>query len=124
MAGNGYYEPDNGSNGNGENGSKESWADRYLKSPFYKEAEGKEGEDKSFIMGTHSQEMKEIDRATEVGIDEWGTSSNPFEHQTQALKARIFHGANRVEFVFFGAGKGRKEQATPETYGRRERRES
>src|SRR3989344_5364855 len=68
-----------------------------------------------------SREMKEVDRALQIGIDEWGTTTNPFEHQTQALKARIFHGANRIEFAFFGAGKGRKEQSTPETFGRRER---
>jgi sugar phosphate isomerase/epimerase len=72
-------------------------------------------------VGLHSREMKEIDRSHEVGIDEIGTTTNPFEHQTQALKARIFHGASRVEFTFFGQGKGRKEQPTPETFGKRER---
>ena len=74
-------------------------------------------------IGTQSTEMKEIDKAAQIGIDEFGTTTNPFEHQTQALKARIFHGANRVEFAFFGQGKGRKEQATPETFGKRERRD-
>ena len=71
----------------------------------------------------HSNEMKQIDRAGDIGIgvEEIGTTSNPFQHQTEALKARIFHGASRVEMAFFGAGKGRKEQPTPETFGRRER---
>lgn len=68
-----------------------------------------------------THEMKEIDRALDIGIDEWGTTANPFEHQTQALKARIFSGANKVEFEFFGQGKGRKEAATPETFGKRDR---
>ncbi len=65
--------------------------------------------------------MREIDKATEIGVDEWGSTTNPFEHQTQALKARIFHGANKIEFEFFGQGKGRKEAATPESFGKRER---
>ena len=70
-----------------------------------------------------SGEMKQVDRAGDVGIgvEEIGTTSNPFQHQTEALKARIFHGASRVEMTFFGAGKGRKEQPTPETFGKRER---
>ncbi|MBN2368450.1 hypothetical protein JXC34_05520 [Candidatus Woesearchaeota archaeon] len=72
-------------------------------------------------LGQSSSEIKEVDRAADVGIDEWGTTTNPFEHQTQALKARIFHGASKIEFAFFGAGKGRKEQATPGTFGRRDR---
>ena len=74
-------------------------------------------------MSTQSDQMKEFDRSNDVGIaiDEIGTTTNPFEHQTQALKARIFHGASKVEFAFFGQQKGRKEQPTPETFGRRER---
>ncbi|MCM2324923.1 MAG: hypothetical protein NDI94_00525 [Candidatus Woesearchaeota archaeon] len=71
--------------------------------------------------GHHSHEIKEVDSNMDIGIDEWGTTTNPFEHQTEALKARIFHGASRIEFTFFGAGKGRKEQSTPETFGKRER---
>ncbi len=74
-------------------------------------------------IGRSSQEMKEIDRSHQVGIDEIGTTTNPFQHQTEALKARIFHGANRVEFAFFGRQKGNKEQPTPETFGKRERRD-
>ena len=74
-------------------------------------------------MKTHSTEMKEFDKTQDmgIGVDEIGTTTNPFEHQTQALKARIFHGASRVEFSFFGQQKGRKEQATPGTFGKRER---
>lgn len=73
--------------------------------------------------GRHSEEIKEIDTAFEIGVDEWGTTTNPREHQTEALKSRIFHGANRVEMTFFGAQKGNKEAATPETFGARERRD-
>ena len=74
-------------------------------------------------LGTQSQEMKEIQKSEAMGvpIEDFGTSTNPFEHQTNALKARIFHGANKVEFSFFGSGKGRKEQSTPGTFGKRER---
>lgn len=74
-------------------------------------------------LGTQSQVMKDMDKATNLGVpmEDFGTTTNPFEHQTNALKARIFHGANRVEFSFFGTGKGRKEQATPESFGKRER---
>jgi hypothetical protein len=68
-----------------------------------------------------SEEMREIDRAADLGVNEFGSTTNPFEHATQALKARIFHGASRIEFEFFGQQKGRKEAATPETYGKRER---
>ncbi len=71
--------------------------------------------------GTTSKAMREIDKSVEVGIEEWGTTANPFEHQTQALKARIFAGANKVEFEFFGTDKGRKEAATPESFGKRDR---
>jgi len=65
--------------------------------------------------------MKEIDRIREIGVEDFGSTTNPFEHATQALKARIFHGANKIEFEFFGQQKGRKEAATPETFGKRER---
>ncbi|OVE74696.1 hypothetical protein BVX95_01320 [archaeon D22] len=54
-------------------------------------------------------------------IQQVGASTNPFQHQTEALKARIFHGASKVEFSFFGAGKTNKEQPGPESFGRRER---
>ncbi len=74
-------------------------------------------------LSPRSREMKDIDKSKEVGIEEWGTTTNPFEHQTNALKARIFHGANRVEFAFFGQQKGRKEQPTPESFGKRERQD-
>ncbi|MBT4648501.1 sugar phosphate isomerase/epimerase [archaeon] len=67
--------------------------------------------------------LKEIVQTGEygIGIDEFGTTTNPMQNQVEALKARIFHGASRVEFAFFGRGKGNKESATPETYGKRER---
>jgi hypothetical protein len=80
-----------------------------------------EGHSGMHPLPAQSRDMKEIDKAFEVGVDELGTTTNPFEHQTQALKARIFHGASRIEFSFFGAQKGRKEQPTPETFGKRER---
>ena len=68
-------------------------------------------------------QMREFDRAEEVGIraSQVGTTSNPFEHQTQALKARIFHGASRVELTFMGANKSSKQSFTPESFGRRDR---
>lgn len=70
------------------------------------------------------RELQERDRVEhEFGIDEFGTTTNPMQHQTEALKARIFHGANKIEFSFFGHGKGNKEQPTPETFGRRERQD-
>jgi hypothetical protein len=74
-------------------------------------------------LGTQSREMKSMDKAEAMGIpiEDFGTTTNPFEHQTNALKARIFHGANRVEFSFFGSGKGNKDQATPESFGKRDR---
>ncbi len=73
-------------------------------------------------LGPRSQEMKDIDNMTSrYAVDEFGASTNPMQHQTEALKARIFHGANRVEFSFFGRGKGSKEQSTPGSYGARER---
>ena len=62
-----------------------------------------------------------MDREPIVPINQVGTSTNPFQHQTEALKARIFHGASRVEFSFFGAGKSNKEQPSPEAFGKRER---
>jgi len=52
-----------------------------------------------------------------------GTSLNPFQHQLQALSAKIKEGAGKVEFEFFGAGKGQKERATPESFDSEERRE-
>lgn len=56
-------------------------------------------------------------------VREVGTTSNPFEHQTKALLARIREGASRVEFEFMGTGKGNKQAFTPETFGSEERRE-
>jgi len=65
---------------------------------------------------THS-----MDQEFTPNIQEIGASSNPFQHQTEALKARIFHGASRVEFSFFGQGKTNKEQPGPESFGKTER---
>ncbi|MBR9676312.1 sugar phosphate isomerase/epimerase [Candidatus Woesearchaeota archaeon] len=62
-----------------------------------------------------------MDKEFAPNIQEIGASTNPFQHQTEALKARIFHGANKVEFSFFGQGKTNKEQPGPETFGSRER---
>jgi len=58
---------------------------------------------------------------TKLGPDAVGTSANPFQHQTQALAARIREGAGRVELNFPGAGKSNAQQASPEAYGTRER---
>ncbi|MBU0758403.1 MAG: hypothetical protein KKF44_10120 [Nanoarchaeota archaeon] len=71
-----------------------------------------------------SKELKEIDKMQrEFAIDDFGASANPFQHQTEALKARIFHGANAVEFSFFGAGKSEDKRFTPGAFGSRERRD-
>lgn len=56
-------------------------------------------------------------------IREVGTTTNPFEHQTKALLARIREGASRVEFEFMGTGKSSKQQFSPETFGKIERQE-
>ncbi|MFH0874864.1 MAG: hypothetical protein V1859_02925 [archaeon] len=71
-----------------------------------------------------SKELKEIDRMErDFAIDDFGTSANPFQHQTEALKARIFHGANKVEFSFFGQGKSHEKNYTPESFGARDRQD-
>ncbi len=56
-------------------------------------------------------------------ISNVGTTTSPFEHQTQALKAKIFEGTSVAEFEFMGVGKGNKQQFTPETFGKRERQD-
>jgi sugar phosphate isomerase/epimerase len=52
-----------------------------------------------------------------------GISAPPMQDQLQALKAKIFQGASRVELGFMGRGKGSMAQGstTPEMYGREER---
>ena len=60
-------------------------------------------------------EEKDGDFKTGLGPKEIGTGANPFEHPLSGLNARIKHGAGRVEFTFFGAGKGNKERFTPES---------
>ena len=59
----------------------------------------------------------------DIGPENLGTSLNPFQHQLQALNAKIKEGASKVEFEFFGAGKGQKDRATPESFDKEERRE-
>ncbi len=56
-------------------------------------------------------------------ISEVGAATNPMQHQTEALKARIFEGVNITEFGFMGKGKGNREQFTPESFGREERQD-
>ncbi|MBD3204390.1 hypothetical protein GF327_08925 [Candidatus Woesearchaeota archaeon] len=69
-----------------------------------------------------SRELKEMDKMEkDFAIDNFGASTNPFQHQTEALKARIFHGANKIEFSFFGTGKSQEKQFTPGSFGKRER---
>ena len=70
-------------------------------------------------------ELSSGDRSinTDLGPEEIGTSLNPFQHQLQALNAKIKEGASKVEFEFFGAGKGQKERATPESFDKEERQE-
>ncbi len=59
----------------------------------------------------------------DLGPQEIGSSLNPFQHQLQALNAKIKEGASKVEFEFFGQGKGNKERATPESFDKVEREE-
>ena len=59
----------------------------------------------------------------DLGPKQVGQSLNPFQHQLQALNAKIKEGASRMEFGFFGAGKGSKERATPESFDSLERAE-
>ncbi|NQU98855.1 hypothetical protein HQ533_05280 [Candidatus Woesearchaeota archaeon] len=70
-------------------------------------------------------ELSSGDRAenTNLGPGEIGTSLNPFQHQLQALSAKIKEGASKVEFEFFGTQKGQKERATPESFDKEEREE-
>ncbi len=58
-------------------------------------------------------------------ISELGVSTPPFKDQVEALKARIFQGASKVELGFMGQGKGSASQGqyTPESYGFEERRD-
>ncbi len=56
-------------------------------------------------------------------ISDVGAAANPMQHQTEALKARIFEGVNVTEFGFMGKGKGNREQFTPESFGKRERQD-
>jgi sugar phosphate isomerase/epimerase len=56
-------------------------------------------------------------------ISDVGAALNPMQHQTEALKARIFEGASVTEFGFMGKGKGNREQFTPESFGSRERQD-
>lgn len=58
-----------------------------------------------------------------LGPKQIGTNVNPFQHQLQALNAKIKEGAGKVEFEFFGTGKGNKERATPESFDKEERAE-
>jgi len=67
--------------------------------------------------------MKEVDKLAAIEIDEFGASTNPFQHQTEALKARIFHGASKIEFGFFGHGKSSDKNFTPGSFGARERQD-
>lgn len=60
---------------------------------------------------------------TGLGMKEIGMSANPMQNQIQALSAKIREGVNRVELEFPGAGKGSSQSPTPESYGRKERRE-
>ena len=52
-----------------------------------------------------------------------GTTTNPMQHQTEALKARIREGASRIEFEFLGTGKGNSQRPTPESFGTKERQD-
>lgn len=54
---------------------------------------------------------------------EIGTTTIPMENAVKSLKARIRQGVGRIEFSFLGQGKGSAQQSTPESYGKRDRRD-
>ncbi len=61
----------------------------------------------------------------EMGVSQKdiGVSAAPFGDQLQALKARVFQGASKVELGFMGRGKGSMQggNTTPEMFGKDER---
>ncbi len=61
----------------------------------------------------------------DIGINQKdiGVSAAPFGDQLQALKARVFQGASKVELGFMGRGKGSMQggNTTPEMFGKDER---
>ncbi len=61
----------------------------------------------------------------DIGISQKdiGVSAAPFGDQLQALKARVFQGASKVELGFMGRGKGSMQggNTTPEMFGKDER---
>lgn len=56
-----------------------------------------------------------------LGPQDLGATLNPFQHPIQAMHARLREGVGKIEFEFFGAGKGSKERFTPESIGSLER---
>lgn len=54
-------------------------------------------------------------------IDEIGITANPMANPLTELKAKIFHGANKVELGFAGQGKTNSQSPGPESIGRTER---
>lgn len=60
---------------------------------------------------------------TFMGPEHLGTPLNPFQHQLAALNAKLKSGAGKIEFNFPGKGKGTSQSPTPESYGKRERRD-
>ncbi len=56
-----------------------------------------------------------------------GTTTTPMGHiineRQGGLKAKIREGVGRIEFSFMGQNKGNSQQSTPESYGRKERRD-
>ncbi|MCD6589893.1 hypothetical protein J7K74_01755, partial [Candidatus Woesearchaeota archaeon] len=65
---------------------------------------------------------EEKESLTKLPPSKIGISANPFAHPIQALQERLRQGASKVEFTFFGAGKGNKQSFTPESLGKVERR--
>lgn len=63
------------------------------------------------------------DESLNFTVRDIGTTTNPMQHQTEALKARIREGASRIEFEFLGAGKGNSQRPTPESFGTKERQD-
>lgn len=63
----------------------------------------------------------EVESKNKLTTQDIGTSVGMMQPGAETLKARIFHGASRVELAFLGSGKGSKEGLTPESYGKEER---
>ncbi|PLW80345.1 hypothetical protein C0585_03440 [Candidatus Woesearchaeota archaeon] len=68
-------------------------------------------------------DFNSMDKEFKANVQQIGASANPMQHQTEALKARIFHGASIVELGFMGGGKTNSQNPGPEAFGKDERQD-